>query len=374
MIIQEFKKKLIALWLIPGLGPRRISSLLNHFGEIEQIIQASPSDLSRVTGLDRKITEMIPLALQSKRFNDEIRLLDKYKLRVIDHTEESYPALLREIYDAPPLLYVKSEIDFNQGIHIAFIGSRKASFYGKSMCQKLIKELAALHKDTVIVSGLAIGIDSMAHKAALESGLKTIGVLAGGLSSIYPPQNKMLSEKIEKNGALITEFPITAKPIATNFHLRNRIISGLSKGIVVIEAGKRSGALITARFALEQNRELFAVPGLADSRFYLGTNKLIQKGQAKLVIEAGDILEEILTPAGQQLKITDESPDRDQGDFLTSDERDILNILEQGGIHQDILAQRLQMPVNKLMATLTKLELEGRVVSKSGSVYEVVPD
>jgi len=372
MNVEDFKQKLIALWLIPGLGPRRINVLLDYYVDIDLIFRASSKELARLTGLDAKITELIPNAQESKRYKEELRLLDKHQLQVIDFTEKRYPNLLREIYDAPPILYIRGDIDFNQGTPIAFIGSRKASFYGKSMCQKLIKGLAALNKDVVIISGLAIGIDSAAHKSALEFGLKTVGVLAGGLSSIYPAQNKNLSEKIAKSGALITEFPTSTKPIATNFHLRNRIISGLSKGAVVIEAGKRSGALITARFTLEQNRELFALPGLADSRFYQGTNRLIQRGQAKLVIEAEDILEEILPIDDYQLAISADLPNLENDSSLTPEEREVLNILYQESVHQDILAQRLNVPVNKLMATLTKLELKGKIVSKSGSIYEAV--
>ena len=366
------KHKLIALWLLPGLGPRRFKSLLDYFGEIDRIFSASPSDLAKITGLDLTITELIPTALQSKRFNDELQLIDQLDLQVIDYTEDRYPTLLREIYDAPPILYVKGDIDFNRGIPIAFVGSRKASYYGKSMCQKLIKKLAVLNQNIVIISGLAIGIDSMAHKTALEVGLKTIGVLAGGLSSIYPAQNRNLSEKIAENGALLTEFPTTTKPIATNFHLRNRIISGLSRGSVVIEAGSRSGALITARFTTEQNRELFALPGPADSRFYHGTNRLVQRGQAKLIMDAEDILEEIIPTTSQQTTFDNQSAAETEKEALTIEEIDILNILREGSAHQDTLAQQLRMPVHKLMAILTKLELEGKIVSKSGSFYESV--
>jgi DNA processing protein len=368
----SIKNKLIALWLIPGLGPRRFRNLLDYFGEIDKIFTAPPRDISKITGLDQKSAELIPTALDSKRFNDELQLIEKYKIKVVDYTEDIYPNLLHEIYDAPPILYVKGEFDFNNGIPIAFVGSRKASFYGKSMCQKIIKKLAELNKDIVIVSGLAIGIDSTAHKTALEMGLRTVGVLAGGLSSIYPAQNKNLSEKIASSGALLTEFPIATKPIATNFHLRNRIISGLSRGSVVIEAGKRSGALITARFTTEQNRELFALPGLADSRFYIGTNRLIQRGQAKLIMDAEDILEEIMPTTGQQTAFNDQPESSSETEDMTGEEAEVLKILRQENVHQDVIAQRLQIPVHKLMAILTKLELEGKIVSKSGSIYESV--
>ncbi|MCP4751544.1 MAG: DNA-protecting protein DprA [Proteobacteria bacterium] len=363
---------LLALWLMPGLGPRRIGSLLEHFENVENIFQASPKNLADVLGVNSKFTGSIPKALDSDAFHEEVRLVEKYGLEVLDLTHEEYPHLLRETYHAPPVLFKKGSFNLNLGVPLAFVGSRKSSFAGKNICQKLIRRLAEIRSDTVIVSGLAIGIDSAAHKAALDCGLKTVSVLAGGLSSIYPAQNRKLSEKIAENGALITEFPVKTKPVAVNFPLRNRIISGISKGVVVVEAGERSGASITAGYALEQNRELFALPGPADSRFYRGTNRLIQKGQAKLVMEAEDILEEILTEPFDYKKGDVSNKIKETTTDLTMEEKGILKLLEEGSAHQDALANGLNVPVHKLIATLTMLELKGLIVGKSGSVYQAV--
>lgn len=362
----------LALWLIPGLGPRRISKLINNFENIESIFESSPQNLTRLLGMDSKISKLIPQARDSQIFKEELRLIKKYNLQVLDITQKKYPSLLREIYDAPPILYVRGDIDFNQGIPIALVGSRKSSYSGKSMCQKLINQLAGLNANIVIVSGLALGIDCTAHKAALDAGLKTVSVLAGGLSNIYPAQNKNLSEKIVQNGALITEFPVNTRPVALNFPLRNRIISGISKGVVVVEAGERSGASITAGCALEQNRELFALPGPAESSYYRGTNRMIQKGQAKLVMDAHDILEEIIPDMISYLETKPSSNQKKAKIELSRDEKAILNILEEGCLHQNSLAQELNMPVHQLLASLTTLEIKGLIVCKSGSIYQAL--
>ncbi len=371
MKLSEKTLALLALWLISGMGPRRIYKLVEHFGQVEKVFDTSPSNLSKILGVDIKITEKISSALESGTLANELRLLEKHQIEVIDYTQESYPRLLKEIYNAPPILYQKGNIDFNSGLYIAFVGSRKASFAGKSICKKLIAKLAELYPETVIVSGLALGIDSAAHTAALDCGLKTVSVLAGGLSDIYPTQNQKLSEKIQHNGALITEFPAGTRPVAGNFPLRNRIISGISKGVVIVEAGERSGASITAGYALEQNRELFALPGPADSRFHLGTNRLIQKGSAKLVIKADDILEEVLPSYLNDRQTVQLEIPADQSE-LTSVEKAVLKLLEDGNAHQDMLAKGLNMPVYKLLATLTTLEVKGLIVSKPGAVYEAV--
>jgi len=364
---------LLALWLIPGLGPRRIEMLLEQLGSLDAIFGASVANLAATTGLTAQSAQQIPEAQNSEALQQELSLIEKYQLQVIDYTQPAYPDLLRETYDAPPILYIKGNIDLNAGLPLAFVGSRKASFSGKNMCQKLIRSLSSFRPDTLIISGLAIGIDSAAHEAALEYGLNTIAVLAGGLSSIYPAQNRGLSEKISKHGALLTEFPVTTRPAASNFPLRNRIISGLSKGVVIVEAGERSGASITAGYALEQNRELFALPGQADSRFSLGTNRLIQKGQAKLVIQAEDILDEIVP----NYQVSENNPNRlsdsqNEHAALSVMEKSVLDALQNGALHQNRLANITKIPVQDLLAVLTELELKGLIISKSGSVYQTV--
>jgi DNA processing protein len=373
MIDSKTTLGLLALWLIPGLGPRRIEMLLEQLGSLDAIFGASVANLAATTGLTVQSAQLIPDAQNSEALKQELSLIDRYQLQVIDYTQPAYPNLLRETYDAPPILYTKGNIDLNEGLPLAFVGSRKASFSGKNMCQKLIRSLSSIRPDSLIISGLAIGIDSAAHKAALENGLNTIAVLAGGLSSIYPAQNRVLSEKISQQGALLTEFPVTTRPAASNFPLRNRIISGLSKGVVIVEAGERSGASITAGYTLEQNRELFALPGQADSRFSLGTNRLIQKGQAKLVIQAEDILDEILPNYQDSKSKPNRIPDGEKEHAaLSVMEKSVLEALQNGALHQNRLANITKIPVQDLLAVLTELELKGLVVSRSGSVYQSV--
>ncbi|MBU2645910.1 DNA-processing protein DprA [bacterium] len=373
MINSKTTLGLLALWLIPGLGPRRIEMLCQQLGSLDAVFGASIDNLSKITSLAPEMVKSIPEAMTSKTLQQELSLIEKYRLRILDNTQPAYPELLREIHDAPPILYTRGNIDFNDGLPLAFVGSRKASFAGKSMCEKLIRQLSKLRPDTVIVSGLAIGIDSAAHKAALDNGLKTIAVLAGGLSSIYPAQNRILSEKIAQSGALLTEFPVRSQPMATNFPLRNRIISGLSRGVTIVEAGERSGASITAGYALEQNRELFALPGPADSRFSMGTNQLIQKGQAKLVMKAEDILEEVVSDYGpvQRRSVSVEATDK-QATHLSVEEKKVICALKEGALHQNRLTNITGIPVQQLLAVLTGLELKGLVIGQPGSVYQSV--
>ncbi len=369
MVLSFETKRRLALWLVPGLGPKRINRLLNAFGDSDSIFNASTASLTRVEGISKILASLIQNANNCPALDQECQLIEKYQLNLFSPADCQYPNLLKEIHTNPPVIYLKGGIDFNQGLFIGVVGSRKASYSGKSFCKKLIKHLAQISNDITIVSGLALGIDAVAHKAAMENGLKTIAVMAGGLSEIYPSQHKELSRRISECGALVTEFPIMTKPSAGNFPLRNRIISGVSKGVVVIEAGERSGALITAGFALEQNRELFALPGQVDSSYYRGTNRLIQRGQAKLVLEAQDIIEE-LQPALLSTNSNSQSTDPSITKGLTPDEMLILKQLENRSMHRDVLANELNMPLPKCLAVLTTLEIKGLIISKAGSQFE----
>lgn len=220
----------------------------------------------------------------------ESELAAKHKIRILSINDSAYPESLKNIYGPPKILYVKGELKKEDALGIAIVGSRLASGYGLTQAEKFGFELARL--GITVISGLARGIDTKAHLGALKAGGRTIAVLGSGLLNIYPPENKNLSDKISCLGAVISEYPLNTKPLAENFPRRNRIISGLSLGVVVIEAGKRSGALITARCALEQGREVFSLPGKLDSENSFGTNELIKDG-AKMTTSVEDILEEL---------------------------------------------------------------------------------
>lgn len=363
---------LIALWLLPGLGPRRIYKLWHHFTAIEPIFDAKPGFLADLLSIEQAVAESIPGAMASKELLREVDLIDKHGIQLLDITQPEYPPDLREIHNPPPVLYIRGDYSELAGFNLAFVGSRKASYAGKRMAEKIIKELAACYPDTVIVSGLALGIDTSCHQAALDCGLKTVAVLANGLAHVYPERNRSLSRSIERQGCLVSEFPMRVKPIANHFPLRNRIISGLSKGVIVVEAGEKSGATITAGYALEQNRELFALPGPADSAFFRGTNRLIQRSHAKLIMSATDILEELQLGNFQLTLDEATSNESKENEALDPVEKTIISLLRTGITQKDRLIDHAGLPVNQLLSALTRLELKGCIIGKPGAQYEII--
>ena len=284
------KIKLILLNMVEGIGSIRLKALLEEFKTPESIIKARFSDLIKVKGISKNIAENITSCESTYNIDKELELIKAQGVEVLTIFDKNYPKILKEIYDPPIVLYVKGTLSDKDALSLGVVGSRKCSQYGI----KATKELVASLKDyeITIVSGLARGIDSVAHKAALENKLRTIAVLGSGLGCIYPLENAKLANDITLSGAVISEFPFETKPLKQNFPRRKRIISGLSKGVVVIEAAQRSGALITVDFALEQGRDVFAMPGPVDSESSYGTNRLIKQG-AKLIDSAEDILSEL---------------------------------------------------------------------------------
>ena len=283
----EDREYLIALNMVEGLGSIRITKLLNGFNSAEDIFRSGESRLQSIAGIGRELSLRIR-SFNIKALKEELELSKKENIKIISILDEDYPEDLKNIPDAPIILYVKGVLD-NSGLNIAVIGSRKASSYGLLTAERLSGQLASL--GVTIISGMARGIDSAAHKGALKAGGRTVAVLGSGLLNIYPPENVELAKQITGNGAVISEFPLKTSPLRENFPRRNRIISGLSKGVIVVEAALRSGALITADLALDQGRDVFAVPGEVGSPTSCGTNYLIKQG-AKLVDSAEDILEE----------------------------------------------------------------------------------
>ena len=283
-------ERLLILNMVDDIGSIRTQALLKHFRLLERVFKASQEELSEVKEISPLITSRIPQAIKNIDLKKELDLIKKHKVKVITFLDEGYPENLKNIYDPPVVLYVKGEILPEDKLAIAIVGSRLASFYGLQTAERLGFELAS-HGITV-VSGLARGIDSSAHKGALKAKKRTIAVLGSGLANIYPDEHVKLAEKISESGAVISEFPMLTRPDKGNFPKRNRIISGLSLGVICVEAAEKSGALITCDCALEQGREVFAVPGKVDSMTSKGTNKLIKQG-AKLAQGVEDILEEL---------------------------------------------------------------------------------
>jgi DNA processing protein len=283
-------ERLLILNMVDDIGSIRTQALLKHLGSLGNVFKASEDELGKVEKVGPILAARIPQAIKEIDLKKEMDLIKKHKVKVITFLDKDYPENLKNIYDPPVVLYVKGEILPEDKLSIAIVGSRLASFYGLQTAEKLGFELAS-HGITV-VSGLARGIDSSAHKGALKAKKRTIAVLGSGLANIYPEEHKELAKRISESGAVVSEFPMTMIPDKGNFPRRNRVISGLSLGVVCVEAAEKSGALITCDYALEQGREVFAVPGKVDSITSKGTNKLIKQG-AKLAQGTEDILEEL---------------------------------------------------------------------------------
>lgn len=366
----------LALALVEGLGARSMQVLLHRFGTVGELLDASPAEIGKVSRLKPKVAARISRAREVDAFHIEQRLVAQQGVALVTLESENYPVLLRETDVPPPLIYTRGEFPIAQGNHLAVVGTRNFTRYGEKTARRLIEEIAAADPSTVIVSGLARGIDTIAHEQALDCGLKTIAVMAGGLTGIYPPENEALAQRIMAQGAVITEFPMTARPIGKNFPIRNRVISGLSWGLLVVEAGLKSGALITAGFALNHNRDVFAVPGNLDLPSFQGTNRLIQTGQAKLVREGADILEELASfrraaprPAKPGTMLTQSAAEA--GVEPGGEKHRVLEILQRGALHPDELARESGLPVEKLLAMLLELELNGVVYQTRESTYAI---
>ena len=280
----------IALNMIDGVGPIRLRALRDRFGTPEAILSAPKQELMRVEGVGEEVARSIAGWREQIDLDAELQRIEAGNVRVVTCEDPEYPKNLREIYDPPLVLYVKGTLKEGETLAIGVVGSRRTTLYGQDMARKLAFQLARL--GVTVVSGLARGIDTAAHNGALQAKGRTVAVIGCGIDVMYPAENKKLADDIvEKGGAVVTEFPFGVKPDKQNFPMRNRIISGWSLGVVVVEANQKSGALITAAQAAEQGRQVFAVPGRADSILSRGTNKLIKDG-AKLTEDVEDVLSE----------------------------------------------------------------------------------
>lgn len=296
----------------------------------------------------------------------ELEYMEREGIRAVSRGDAEYPGLLKEIHDPPPVLFVKGAFLPDDADSVAIVGSRDASAYGLRMAERLAFDLALA--GITVVSGMARGIDSAAHKGAMKAGGRTIAVMGSGFRHIYPSESGKLVQEISAQGAVVTEFPSDVGPLKYNFPKRNRIISGLSKGVVVVEAAAKSGALITADFALEQGREVFAVPGMADSGMSGGSNRLIKDG-AKLVTSAGDIMEEIKMTFPERAKDRGAGTQRVIPLNLSDEERVVADILEEEpGAHIDVLVERSGLG-RKACEVLLRMEIKGIVTASAGKTY-----
>ena len=323
----------LAYWVgfnkVLGIGPARLRGLLDFFGSIEEAWRADLTGLQQA-GFDRRSVSNLLATRRSLDLAGELERLDRAGVKALTWVSEDYPINLRNIHDPPPVIYVKGELLPEDDWAVAVVGTRHASVYGKEAARRLAGDLA--RNGVTVVSGLAAGIDAVAHQAALEAGGRSLAVLGSGVDVIYPEQNRTLARQLLEHGALVSEYPLGTKPERSNFPPRNRMISGLSLGTVVVEAGARSGALITADFAGDQGREVFAVPGSIFQRSCEGTNRLIQDG-AKPVLGVDDMLEELNLPQiSPQAEVRATVP-------TTPTERRVLDLLSSEPTHVDELGR-----------------------------------
>lgn len=354
----------IRLALVPGIGPRLLEALLQRFGSPTAVLNAAPSELRSVPRVGPKLTQAISQAAEMIDVESLLETCRRLQVSVLLMDDGAFPRVLREIPDPPPILFIRGQLLPQDAVAIAMVGSRHATQYGLAQAERLAARLA--RAGVTIISGLARGIDAAAHKGALSAGGRTIAVLASGLESIYPPEHASLADEVAGHGALVSESPPAGLPRSGSFPRRNRLISGLSLGVLVVEAAKDSGALITAGHASEQGRDVFAVPGRVDSRMSHGCHRLIRDG-AKLVETAEDVLEE-LGPLVAPASAADGQELHHPAELLLNDlERQVLGVIESSPTPIDEVISKSGLSPAQVLATLSVLEMRHLVRRLSGT-------
>ena len=362
-MLESFPMQDIKYWVafnrIPGVGRARYAALEAYFGSLEMAWKAGPAELHRA-GLDKRTISSI----QSRRpdIDPDKVMSDLQGRQILPLTwhDPSYPDRLKQIYDRPAVIYVLGEIREQDDWAVAVVGTRKPTAYGREMAHLISTEL--VRNGITVVSGLARGVDSVAHHAALDAGGRTIAIQACGLDMVYPPEHRRLADEIAERGAVISDYPLDTRPRPDYFPRRNRIMSGLTLGTLVVEADEKSGALITAGYALEHNREVFAVPGNITSPMSQGTNRLIQEG-AKLVTGIEDVLEEL------NLKLVPEQLVMQELIEVSTPESDLLPFLSREPVHIDEVTRQSSLPVSTVSSALAMMELKGIVKQVGAMTY-----
>ena len=351
-----------------ALGEKRVvfRNLIAEFADVDAILGASTQELFRVKGITHELAAAIRKAPDSPEFAKERETIERLNLKITTLKSQDYPENLRHIPDPPVLLYVRGELEARDSFAIAIVGTRSCTHYGKQTAESLGMELASM--GLTIVSGLARGIDSHAHRGALMGKGRTIAVLGTGLDNVYPAEHSSLADEIAKSGAVISEFPSGVSPVPRNFPIRNRIISGLALGTVVVEAPPQSGALITARLALDQGREVFAVPGNITAQTSRGPNQLIRQG-AKSVLSAKDIIEEIAPEIKGMMREETIKQAAEAKLRLDPNERKIYNTLTQEPLHIDEIILATDLPHAKIGMGLFNLEMKGLAKELPGKLF-----
>lgn len=357
----------IALSCMPGVGPVLARNLISYCGSAEEVFKAKSKQLSHIPGIGPKTLELIKNHSAFKRAEQELKFIEKYKIKALFLTDDEYPKRLRNCFDAPVLLYFKGNADLNTGKVISIVGTRNATEYGKEICKSLLSDLMV--HNPLIVSGLAYGIDGAAHKEALKNTIPTVGIMAHGLDRIYPAQHRSMAEKMLSCGGLLTEFMSETIPDRENFPKRNRIIAGMADVTIVVEAGIKGGALITAELANSYNRDVFAYPGRITDEYSSGCNHLIKTNRANLISRVAD-LEYIL--GWTETKNIAAKPQLSLLINLSEDEQLIADVLlSKGNVAVDDLAMLTGFQHSKLSVTILGMEMQGTVISLPGKVYKL---
>lgn len=357
-------RDLLRLSSVHRIGPTKIRALLSYFETPAAVLEASPRELIRVPGIDKKLASNIAHNEDGEEFADQqLKRVNKIGARIVTIWDKEYPELLKRIYDPPALIFVLGKFNVKDRQALAIVGTRNPTPYGQNIAESFCQQLSSL--GITIVSGLARGIDTVAHSTALKSGGRTIAVIGSGLDVPYPPENKKLLDQIAETGVVVSEFPMGAKPDAPNFPRRNRIISGLSLGTVIVESAEDGGAMITASTALDQNREVFAVPGNINEKRSGGPHKLIQEGRAKLVQNLDDILSEL------NMKLEKGAAKKEQHAAiqLTVFEQKIYDCLGTDHKHIDDIADSSENSTSDVLVTLLSLEFKGLVKQLPGKLF-----
>lgn len=372
--------KEIAKWMklagAQAVGSITFARLLNYFGSVDRALGASVSALQNISGIGSKKAEQIVRSRDKFDADSELKLADKLRVTVINIKDKRYPVLLKRIPDPPAVLYIKGRLRRTDSVAVAIVGSRRCSMYGRQQASRLGYMLASA--GFTVCSGMARGIDSAAHQGALSAGGRTIAVQGCGLANIFPPENEKLFNNITESGACISELPLKSEPLSENFPPRNRIIAGMTLATLVIEAGLRSGAMITAKFASDYNREVMAVPGKVDSPLSKGAHQLIKNG-AVLVESAEDVIDaigyastQLKAIAGKEFeKLRKEEIDSRKPKILSlkDDEKKIYESLTSEPVYIDDVISKVGMPAGRVNAGLVQLQMKGLVKHKSGNYF-----
>jgi DNA processing protein len=362
---------LLALLKIDGVGDIVAKKLLNHCGSAEEIFKTKSNILASIDGVGQVLIKNLKNKLVFHEAEEEYKFIQKNNINTLFYKDEQYPDKLKHCIDGPVLLFTSGNINLNSQKIISIVGTREITSYGTEFCKKLIEDLAPLNP--IIVSGFAYGVDIVAHKAAMENNLQTIGVVAHGLNQIYPKVHKKYVAKMEENGGFMSEFWSTSNPEKENFVKRNRIVAGMSEATIVIESAEKGGSLITANLANDYNRDVFAVPGRTSDKLSQGCNNLIKTQRANLLTSAADIMYILNWEIQSQTQNDHKAIQKQLFVTLENDEQKIYDYLQKNGKQLlDVIALDCDFPVFKISSTLLNMELKGVIRPLPGKLFEVI--